>query len=71
MKCCLIVDYSLAMLILMILLYRLNVKGLYSASHHGRRSSSEDEEEDKVEAVPNRSGFSSNFYKVGIPNWKK
>ena len=42
---------------------RLNVKGLYSA-RHGRRSSSEDEDEDKVEAVPSRSGFSSNFPKV-------
>ena len=42
------------------------MKGLYSASHHGRRSSSEDEEEDKVEAVPIRSGFSSHFPKVGM-----
>ena len=38
---------------------RLNVKGLYSA-HHGRRSSSEDEEDDKVDAEPTGKGFGSN-----------
>lgn len=44
---------------------RLNVKGLYSA-RLGRRSGSEDEEEDQVEVVPSGSNFSSNPPKMNV-----